>query len=185
MRYAIYHASFREVIEGELPSASGAEQSDYVIALADELQQSTMEAHRRIAQTYLADFGGLGAGLPILATNSSVADEDGSYPLRQLARHLQHAQRAADLHRLLAVEHPVSGDGAVNVWFAAKDQADSVMSYLDDLARADGDALVHGRACETVECQRAGCRTFAPRRAVPDLNDLLLLLDTNRHALGR
>src|SRR6185437_8973814 len=79
--------------------------------------------------------GGLAAELPMLARNPGTASIDDGYPLRHLARHLLHAWRAADLHRLLAVAHPVSSGREDNVWFAAHDHADCLVSYLDDLAR--------------------------------------------------
>ena len=112
-----------------------------LLALADELGQAATSAHNRICDTYLACFGGLDAGLPGLAEDPGAAEIDGGYPLRHLARHLCHAGRAADLHALLAVEHPAGADHAVNTWFAAHDHADSIVSYLDDLARPAATAL--------------------------------------------
>ena len=79
--------------------------------------------------------------LPVLAEDPSVAGIDGGYPLRYLAHHLCHAGRTADLHALLAIEHPGAGGHLVNTWFAAHDHADSIISYLDDLARARSDAV--------------------------------------------
>ena len=79
-------------------------------------------------------------GCPCSRRTRDAADIDGGYPLRHLARHLYHAGRAADLHVLLAVEHPAGGNHAVNTWFAAHDHADSIVSYLADLARARSDS---------------------------------------------
>src|SRR6266496_3859513 len=70
----------------------------------------------------------------------SAAGMDGGYPLRYLAHHLCHAARTADMHTLLAIEHQDAGSHPVNTWFAAHDHADSIISYLDDLAWARSDA---------------------------------------------
>ena len=111
-----------------------------VQALADELRQATLRAHHRIADTYLASFGGIDADLPLLAGEPAVASIDDGYPLRHLARHLQHAGRAGELHQLLAVAHTDSSRHEVSVWFTAHDRADRLASYLDDLARAQHDS---------------------------------------------
>ena len=112
-----------------------------LLVLADELRQAAIIAHNRICDIYLTCFGGLDDGLPVLAEDPSAAGIDGGYPLRYLAHHLCHAGRAADLHALLATEHPGAGGHLVNTWFAAHDHADSIISYLDDLARARSDAV--------------------------------------------
>jgi hypothetical protein len=139
LRYEIYHASFRQVLKA-LPgeqSLDPREERPYELqALANELREATVAAHGRIADTYLSCFGGLTADLPVLAKNPGAASIDDGYPLRHLGRHLLHARRAADLHRLLGVAHPVSSGREDNVWFAAHDHADCLVSYLDDLARA-------------------------------------------------
>ena len=118
------------------------EQPHTLAALDDELGEATMIAHARIADTYLAYFGGLDTGLRDLGENPVMAGIDGGYPLRHLARHLLSACRAADLHRLLAAEHSTNDHGATNVWFAAHDLADCVLSYLSDLAQARHDSAV-------------------------------------------
>ena len=127
LRYEIYHSSFREVLRAlpsEWPAEPGAEPSYDLDALADELQRATLGAHSRIADGYLTHFGGLDAGLPVLARRPAAAGIDGGYPLRHLAQHLQHAGREAELHALLAVAKPDSTDHEVNVWFAAHDHAE-------------------------------------------------------------
>jgi hypothetical protein len=139
LRYEIYHASFRQVLKA-LPAAwslDAREERPYELqALTDELREATVAAHGRIADTYLSCFGGLAAELPVLARIPGTASIDDGYPLRHLARHLLHARRAGDLHRLLAVADSVSSIREDNVWFAAHDHADCLVSYLDDLARA-------------------------------------------------
>ena len=144
LRYEIYHASFRELVHGypgDGPASSGEQRYD-LVALAGELGQATAAAHSRIGDIYLEGFGGLNAGLPVLAADPHTASVDGGYPLRHLARHLCAAERAKDLHTLLETEHPASRDRAVNTWFAAHDHADTVIGYLADitLARADSAA---------------------------------------------
>ena len=150
LRYEIYHASFREVLNpGPEDTADlSANQPAYeLIALSDELRQAAASAHNRICDTYLASFGGLDAGVPVLAAEPGAAAIDGCYPLRHLTRHLEHACRMADIDALLAVEHLSDETRTVNTWFAASDQGDSIVSYLADLARAwNGSAAATDRA---------------------------------------
>ena len=64
LRYEIYHASFREVLNprrGDPADASGDQHPYELIALADELQQAAAAAHDHICDIYLAGFGGLDA----------------------------------------------------------------------------------------------------------------------------
>ena len=139
LRYEIYHASFRDALRAlydDGPAGPDEDHSSNLLALADELRQATLTAHSRISDTYLDSFGGIHEGLPRLAEDPGVACLDDGYPLRHLARHLQHAGRTAELHGLLAVEHAVSRDRAINVWFAAHDHGDCIVSYLGDLTRA-------------------------------------------------
>jgi hypothetical protein len=145
LRYEIYHNSFREFLNADHddPSTWPGDQRPYeLLALNDQLRQAALSAHNRISDAYLTCFGGLEAGLPVLAEDPSAADVDGGYPLRHLARHLCHAGRAGDLHALLAVERPASENHVVNTWFAAHDRAESIISYLDDLARARRDSAI-------------------------------------------
>jgi hypothetical protein len=139
LRYEIYHASFREVLKAryrdDLETPDGDVPGE-LEELADELTQAAAAAHCRIADTYLRGFGGLAAGLPLLAADPGAAGIDDGYPLRHLVRHLDHAGRHQDMHRLLAASHPAAGGGVSNVWFSAHDYADCVSSYLDDLTRA-------------------------------------------------
>ena len=160
-RYEIYHASFREVLKAHHDSSAldTGEPSESA-ALADELAQATTAAHGRISGTYLACFGGLENGLPLLGSDPDLAGEDGGYPLRHLARHLQHGGHSADLHQLLAADQPAGEGGHVNVWFAAHDHFDCINSYLDDLARAGSDsaqatrqALKHHRPAASLGIQ--------------------------------
>jgi hypothetical protein len=135
LKYGIYHASFREALSGSWPGDPDNEQVD-LTALAEELGEATSAAHARIADTYLECFGGLNAGLPLLADDPGAAGVDDGYPLQHLARHLNRAGRADEIHRLLAAQHVVSDDRAINVWFTAHDYAGRLASYLDDLSAA-------------------------------------------------
>jgi hypothetical protein len=92
----------------------------------------------RIADHYLAQWGGLDAGLPRLVAEPEVAEIDDGYGLRNLARHLVDAGRIEDLHRLLSCEQPAGRSrlGVVNVWFDAHVRIGRVESYLDDLRLA-------------------------------------------------
>ena len=129
------------------PPGPDDDQPSEAAALADELAQATVTAHGRIADTYLDCFGGLDTGLPVLAADPGAGDTDGGYPLRHLARHLQHAGRSADLHRLLAAEQPAAGDRMSTCGSPPTTTPTAITSYLDDLARAGSDsAMTTGRA---------------------------------------
>jgi len=189
LRYEIYHASFRELLKalpGERSAEVGDRRSYDVQALADELRQATLRAHRSIADTYLASFGGLDVDLPLLAGNPVVASIDDGYPLRHLARHLDHAGRASELHQLLAVAHTDSSGHEVSVWFTAHDRADRLASYLDDLARAQhrsatttDDALARHQPAWSLGTEirytlMASSITSRAARISPNLLDLLV-----------
>jgi hypothetical protein len=94
--------------------------------------------HGRIADHYLAQWGGLDAGLPRLVAEPEVAEIDDGYGLRNLARLLVDAGRIEDLHRLLGCQRPAGWGrlGLVNVWFDAHVRIGWVESYLDDLRLA-------------------------------------------------
>ena len=153
LRYEIYHASFRELLAGYPADDTGLldGQGYELVALAGELAQATAAAHSRISDVYLESFGGLAAGLPVLAGDPGAAGADGGYPLRQLASHLCAAGRAGDLHALLAAEYPAGGGRAVNAWFAAHEHANTVIGYLADLALARADS-----AADTDRCLSSG-----------------------------
>jgi hypothetical protein len=138
LQYEIYHASFRELLNGSAGDRPGEldDQPYELLALAGELGQAAAEAHSHICDSYLGHFGGLDAGLPALAADLETASIDSGYPLRHLSHHLCHIGRVGDLHTLLAIAHADSGDREVSTWFAAHDHADSGISYLADVARA-------------------------------------------------
>jgi hypothetical protein len=132
--YEIYHASLREFASHDVVGEEEAESYD-MVAMAAELAHAATAAHTRIAYHYLDIFGGLPDGLPALAADPALARADAGYPLRHLARHLEHAGRADDLHGLLTAGH-ASGSGMANTWYAAHDLADKIGPYADDLNRA-------------------------------------------------
>jgi hypothetical protein len=75
----------------------------------------------------------------MLTENIDLTGIDG-YSLRHLGHHLCLAGRAAELHKLLALEQSAAGSRAVNIWFAAHEQAADIQSYLSDLSLALADA---------------------------------------------
>ncbi|MFF5263294.1 LysR substrate-binding domain-containing protein [Actinomadura viridis] len=102
------------------------------------LAAAVAAAHGRIADHYLALWGGLADGLPSLAARPELGDVDGGYGLRHLVGHLLKAGRSAEAHRLLAYERPAGQGrpGAVNVWFDARHRAGRLGGYLRDLEAA-------------------------------------------------
>jgi hypothetical protein len=152
LRYAIYHASFRELLNAhadeDAPSSGGVPAEE--LSIAAELAEAAAAAQSRICDSYLAHFGTLAAGLPVLAADPAAASADDGYPLRYLAQHLIRAGRARDLHALLAAEGPradgtASAAGQRNVWFTAHDVAGGVHGYLADLRLARDVAIDPGR----------------------------------------
>lgn len=142
-RYAIYHASFRELLnpqaDEDAPSSGGVTSEE--VSTSAELAEAAAAAHSRICDRYLAHFGTLAAGLPVLAADPAAASVDDGYPLRYLAQHLIRAGRACDVHALLAAEGPradgtASAVGKQNLWFTAHDVAGDVHGYLADLRLA-------------------------------------------------
>jgi hypothetical protein len=133
--YEIYHASFRQFLNGELAKARSVDRVDEA-AVAEQLRQDVTRAHGRIADDYLRLFGGLGCNLDKLAAEPGLAGVDGGYPLRHLARHLEHAGRGEDLHRLLACSRAAGQGRAVNVWFDTHDYAGTPDSFIHDVDRA-------------------------------------------------
>lgn len=138
-RYEIYHASLRDLLRtgnDYLPAGDPAGRAYSLVALADELRDAALAAHDSVASSYLGIFGGLEAGLPVLAADPGAAGIDDSYPLRHLAHHLEHAGRAAELARLLATESATRDKHAVNTWYSAHEHAGTLHGYMEDLARA-------------------------------------------------
>ena len=136
-RYGIFHASFREFMEGQVETGSlrSAER-----AVAHQMAMATRAAHAAIADRYLTAWGGLEtlAGL----RDPELSRMDDGYGLRHLAKHLVAARRDEDLHRLLWVgwtsetvpEAP--GGHVVNAWREAHERVAMLSEYLGDLQQA-------------------------------------------------
>lgn len=126
--YRFYHTTLVEFFDGRLDRAilQGADR-----ALTDELVQATRDAHSRIADRYLADWGGLEGGLPELI-GATPRDDNGSYGLRHIAAHLTFFGRTEDLHHLLELET----DEQRNGWYEVKRSANDAESYVDDIYQA-------------------------------------------------
>lgn len=126
-RYAPLHTTFREFVRGELNPRAAEVAVDR--GLVRELSEAGEACERRIIETYLASWGGLEAGLPMLSDNPPQArGELDAYGWRNVAAHLIRGQREGDLHKLLGL----SRDGE-NVWFAAHEAAGDLAGYWSDL----------------------------------------------------
>jgi hypothetical protein len=128
-RYSAYQASLREFLGGSGPAALAGGRGQ-----AEELARAVVDAHARIADYYLAEFGRLDQRLPALAADPSIAQRDDGYALRHLAEHLEHAGRTEDIHALLACQRPESVRGSI--WYAAHECAGALGEYRADLDRA-------------------------------------------------
>ncbi|MFJ4536493.1 hypothetical protein ACIP39_11010 [Streptomyces tibetensis] len=162
-RYELYHATARSFFGGALEEL----QDDRLKILAAELTEGVARAHRRMAERYVSEFGGLGdrsagpgeenggigeenggAGegnggepLALLAADPALASVDGGYALRHLGHHMVQAGWSTALSRLLAAESPPGGRLAQNVWFTAHEYAGSLDTFLDDVELARRDAV--------------------------------------------
>ncbi|MGD0063932.1 MAG: hypothetical protein ABSB76_10885, partial [Streptosporangiaceae bacterium] len=139
-RYAVYHASLREFLDGRLAEEALA-QMTAERALVRQLHQALEARHNEIADRYLSAWGGLATDLPGLHELTAGQLDDG-YGLRHLAAHLGAAGRLGDLHRLLSCQwtQPAVGTGSasryVNTWFMARDRAGDVAGYVQDVQLA-------------------------------------------------
>lgn len=108
-RYCMGETSMRDFLNGCINEVHTS-QADR--ALAASLAAATRDAHHRIANYYLAAWGGLDAELPHLSTPrvpdpddpNSGSDIDTDYGLRHLVAHLESAGRGDDIHRLMHAE---------------------------------------------------------------------------------
>jgi hypothetical protein len=147
-RYELYHATARSFFGGALDEV----QDDRLKILAAELAEGVARAHRRMAERYVTEFGGLGdknsglgeenggEPLALLAADPALASVDGGYALRHLGHHMVQAGWSTALSRLLAAESPPGGRQAQNVWFSAHEYAGSLDTFLDDVELARRDA---------------------------------------------
>jgi hypothetical protein len=109
VRFHLYHSSLHDFLEGR-GDLEGLSEADR--ALIGELADATRRAHSRIANYFLATWGGLDSGLQTLmnASSSRVAHNSAEavYGLRYLSAHLEGAGRDGDLHQLLRLEQAVA-----------------------------------------------------------------------------
>ncbi|WP_437623822.1 hypothetical protein [Sorangium sp. So ce1151] len=152
--YKLYHASLREFLSGRAESAEMLETDGDLVR---DLEANAQRAHGRIADVYLASWGGLFAKWSAIATG----DPRTRYGIRNLVAHLESARREEDLHQVLfsglpeeqAVPYRRPGFGGLvdrllrrkrtpprrivrNQWYEVCERADAVDVYLADLERA-------------------------------------------------
>lgn len=142
--YEIYHESLRELFTrtSNNSEAGGASRWQWN-ARTDELREATRVAHSRIADFYLAEFGGLSEKLRLLSDTPGLAAMDNGYALRHLTQHLRHAGRVDDLHELICSQGITINDQFFNTWFAAHDAAGSLATYIGNLLDALGAPSSH------------------------------------------
>lgn len=99
--------------------------------------QRLAELHGRLADTYLAAWGGLEDGLPGLSMPEEPS-ADMRYGLIHIPDHLAKADRDDQLHALLAAEARSGTAGSGNVWFDAHDRIGRTAEYLADINLASG-----------------------------------------------
>ena len=133
-RYSIYHQSLREFLHGS-PSPEDLEADPIG---ASDMRDAIQAAHIRIAEHYLAAFGGLSTSLAALSANPLLADQDDRYPLRHLPSHLYHARRDDDLHMVVTCWRHTPGTAFDNVWADTHDRTGTLNDYLAgiELARS-------------------------------------------------
>jgi hypothetical protein len=139
-RYVIYHDSLREfVCHGHFRGHGNA-----LSTLMVELSGATLVAHSKVADRYLTAFGGLGAGLPLLARKVDVAGIDDGYAVRNLAFHLHEANRLDDLCALLTCRTANEGNGRGRlIWQMTHDQNETLSLYLNDVGLAAQHAAIY------------------------------------------
>jgi hypothetical protein len=129
-RFALKHAIFREYLVGN-PGLREEGRSSAALATGHRLAAECRRATQRICDRYLHVWGGLEAGLPLLAEDLALAELDGGYGLRQVARHLDEAGRIDELHQILRCE-----TGGRNLWWLAHERTGEISGFLADVARA-------------------------------------------------
>lgn len=109
-RYAIYHSSLREFVEGRLSDEAKDLFDPGWKPLIQQLRRAVHARHNQIADRYLSTWGGLASHLSSLH-QPAAGQLDSGYSLRHLTTHLSAADRPDDLHRLLACQWtpPVTG----------------------------------------------------------------------------
>jgi hypothetical protein len=164
-RYAPFHDTLVEFVGGRVDPAAltGVERS-----FVRMLTHAQRAAHQRIADRYLAAWGGLAHRLPGLRDDTALLDD--GYGLRQLIPHLVAASSDAVVHALMELEWP--GDGApatkpaANSWYEAHRSRRAFAGYALDVERAwaqaersvpgsDGDQVPSGERALSLELRYA------------------------------
>ena len=110
--------------------------------LAKKMDEAEWRAfHARIADRYLAAWGGLEAGIPGLHDLVKLDNRDVRYGLRHLAAHLEAAGREDELHRLMQLEwSDHQGEQTrvrfENTWYTVHERVGDTSGYLSDVDRA-------------------------------------------------
>ncbi|GHE50098.1 hypothetical protein GCM10018785_19610 [Streptomyces longispororuber] len=136
-RYAPDHGSVRDYFTGRLPDRAMTGDEPRLDLLRDAVDR----ARHRIVDRYVLALFGTWDDFPraLAAHPAELGRMDGGYGLRNLARHLETAGKTEALHRLLAAEAVLPGDGPgapTNIWFAAHERHDSLGAYRNDVALA-------------------------------------------------
>ncbi|PAZ13622.1 hypothetical protein CLM62_23290 [Streptomyces sp. SA15] len=180
--YALYHPSLREFLQGdEDPDDPGQDPVE-----RGRMRASAYAAHHRIADQYLAGFGGLHNGLPVLAADLRSSSADNCYALRHLPAHLDAIDRHDELHLLLTCR-PLGTDTPLgSVWAEAHERAGTLDALLAGLELArrraeqlTDEALAVGRSASTlgaeVEYAMLAARLVTRSKMIsPDLLEALL-----------
>ncbi len=131
--YRLYHRSLRDFVEGYVDTN---QLTAHQRAMVYELAAETRASHSRIADYYLATWGGFDTNLIALQQQHALSSDTG-YGLRHLVWHLASAGRTDDLQRLLDLEWQLDrNDTRVNVWHAVHERTGDPTGFLSDLAIA-------------------------------------------------
>jgi hypothetical protein len=131
-------------------------------------QRSAGDLHLQIARSYLDDWGGAAAGLPLLA--ESAGNADAAYGINRLIHHLV-ASGALELASDVLMSQSENGE---NAWLTVRERSGQVEPYLEDLSqvgiaagiRSDA-SIAAGRpaGCLVVELTCAALRASVTGRA--------------------
>ncbi|MER6204629.1 hypothetical protein [Streptomyces sp. NPDC001642] len=149
LAYSIYHQSLRDYLGGRAPLAPrGTPES--ARHHRETLSLAARNAHSRVADQYLAEWGGLDEGLPKLLSTPRPSGRESGYGLRNVPFHLDAAGRVEDLHRLLACR-PMNREGQVssNTWYEALNGSGDLSHFLSHVARARAAAERDGERART------------------------------------
>lgn len=131
-RYRLFHESFRAFLGGE--KVAGLLRAEE--AFAEYLARSTQAAHERAITCYLADWGGLQEGLPLLQDRRS-CDRVMRFGVRALGAHLQAAGRREELLELVGLEWMTDDRRTQSAWYEAHVFAgEGLGGYVGDVYRS-------------------------------------------------